>query len=117
MRTAREVPTHYLRPNERVRIPQRVIYLDTESSWRDLTLVAVAPLPRDVVVTDVTPGGFTVTWTSDPGTGTLATFNCYACHQRGGLGGVDPNKNVDLDDDEPALSLDVAERTHFCNGR
>lgn len=31
--------------------------------------------------------------------GTLATFNCYACHQRGGLGGVDPNKNVDLDDD------------------
>lgn len=32
----REVPTHYLRPNERIRIPQRVIYLDTESSWRDL---------------------------------------------------------------------------------
>ncbi len=36
---------------------------------------AAAPLPRDVVVTDVTPGGFTVTWTADPGTGTLALFS------------------------------------------
>ncbi|HEV7731219.1 MAG TPA: choice-of-anchor Q domain-containing protein [Candidatus Binatia bacterium] len=36
---------------------------------------AAAPLPRDVVVTDVTPGSFTVTWTSDPGTGTLALFS------------------------------------------
>jgi hypothetical protein len=26
-------------------------------------------------------------------------FNCYACHQRDGRGGVDPNKSVDLDDD------------------
>ncbi len=35
---------------------------------------AAAPLPRDVVVTDVTPGGFTVTWTAEPGTGTLQVF-------------------------------------------
>ncbi|MCE9606553.1 MAG: c-type cytochrome [Planctomycetia bacterium] len=29
----------------------------------------------------------------------FAAFNCYACHQRDGLGGVDPNKTVDLNDD------------------
>jgi mono/diheme cytochrome c family protein len=29
----------------------------------------------------------------------FAAFNCYACHQREGRGGVDPNKTVDLDDD------------------
>ncbi len=29
----------------------------------------------------------------------LAAFNCYACHQRDGRGGVDPNKTLDLDDD------------------
>ena len=30
---------------------------------------------------------------------TFAALNCYACHQRDGLGGVDPNKMEDLDDD------------------
>lgn len=30
---------------------------------------------------------------------TFAALNCYACHQRDGVGGVDPNKTVDLDDD------------------
>lgn len=29
----------------------------------------------------------------------LAAFNCYGCHQRAGLGGVDPNKTIDFDDD------------------
>jgi mono/diheme cytochrome c family protein len=30
---------------------------------------------------------------------TFAALNCYACHQRDGVGGVDPNKMEDLDDD------------------
>ncbi|MBN8625826.1 MAG: c-type cytochrome [Planctomycetes bacterium] len=30
---------------------------------------------------------------------TFAALNCYACHQRDGVGGVDPNKLEDLDDD------------------
>lgn len=43
-------------------------------------------------------------------TAAFATFNCYACHQRDGLGGVDPNKTVDFDDDgfpdlDPASAL------------
>ncbi len=35
---------------------------------------AAGPLPRDVLATDVTPNGFTVTWVADPGTGALAVF-------------------------------------------
>ncbi|MGH7893980.1 MAG: hypothetical protein ACREQL_04880, partial [Candidatus Binatia bacterium] len=35
---------------------------------------AAGPLPRDVVVTDVTASGFTVTWNAEPGTGTVAVF-------------------------------------------
>ena len=35
---------------------------------------AAGPLPRDVVATDVTASGFTVTWNAEPGTGTVAVF-------------------------------------------
>lgn len=31
--------------------------------------------------------------------GTFASFNCYACHQRDGIGGVDPSRTQDLDED------------------
>jgi hypothetical protein len=35
---------------------------------------AAGPLPRDVVVTDVSASGFTVTWNAESGTGTVAVF-------------------------------------------
>jgi hypothetical protein len=35
---------------------------------------AAGPLPRDVVVTDVSASGFTVTWNAEPGNGTVAVF-------------------------------------------
>jgi hypothetical protein len=38
------------------------------------TAHGAGPLPRDVVVTDVTASGFTVTWNADPGTGTVTVF-------------------------------------------
>jgi hypothetical protein len=35
---------------------------------------AAGPLARDVVVSDVTPNAFTVSWTADPGTGTVVVY-------------------------------------------
>src|SRR5262245_58534746 len=57
----------------RRRTPTVLIAALVAAGWACVARAA-GPLPRDVVVTDLTTTGFTVTWTAEPGTGTLAVF-------------------------------------------